>query len=119
MEDVVKRWPLEVTYQERRAHLGVETQRQWSDQAIERSTPSLLGMYSLIVLLGLALHPDGHIPLQEAAWYRKTHATFSDVLATVRWHLWGEFTFQTSAADPALCLVPRAELTKLMRAACY
>jgi hypothetical protein len=39
VEDFVKRWPIEVTYEESRAHLGVETQRQWSDLAIERSTP--------------------------------------------------------------------------------
>src|SRR3989441_10588676 len=66
---------IEVTYEESRAHLGVETQRQWSDLAIERSTPCLLGLYSLVVLLGHALHPDGQIPVQQAAWYRKTQAT--------------------------------------------
>src|SRR5438876_502023 len=71
----VKRWSLEVTYEESRAQLGVETQRQWSDLAIERSTPCLLGLYSLVVLLGHALHPDGQIPVQQAAWYRKTQAT--------------------------------------------
>ncbi len=119
VEDFVKRWSLEVTYEESRAHLGVETQRQWSDVAIERSTPCLLGLYSLVVLLAHALHPDGQVPLQQAAWYPKTHATFSDVLATVRRHLWGGLTFQTSAAHPDLCLVPRSDLTRLMQAACY
>src|SRR5437764_225364 len=87
VEDFVKRWSLEVTYEESRAHLGVETQRQWSDLAIERSTPCLLGLYSLVVLLGHALHPDGQVPVQQAAWYPKTQATFADVLATVRRHL--------------------------------
>ena len=119
VEDFVKRWPIEVTYEESRAHLGVETQRQWSDLAIERSTPSLLGLYSVVVLLGLALHPDGIIPVQQAAWYPKTHATFSDVLATVRRHLWDGLTFQTSAVHPDLCLVPRSDLTRLLQAACY
>ena len=119
VEDFVKRWPIEVTYEESRAHLGVETQRHWSDLAIERSTPSLLGLYSVVVLLGLALHPDGTIPVQQASWYPKTHATFSDVLATVRRHLWGGLTFQTSAAHPDLCLVPRSDLTRLIQAACY
>ena len=118
VEDFVKRWSLEVTYEESRAHLGVETQRQWSDLAIERSTPCLLGLYSLVVLLGHALHPDGKIPLQQAAWYPKTHATFSDVLATVRRHLWGGLTFQTLASQPDVCLVPRADLTQLVQAAC-
>ena len=57
--DFVKRWSIEVTFEESRAHLGVETQRQWSDLAIERSTPCLFGVYSVVVLLGHALHPDG------------------------------------------------------------
>jgi hypothetical protein len=119
VEDFVKRWSLEVTYEESRAHLGVETQRQWSDLAIERSTPCLLGFYSLVVLLGHALHPDGLVPVQQAAWYPKTQATFADVLASVRRHLWGDLTFQTSASHPDLCLVPRADLARLLQAACY
>jgi hypothetical protein len=116
VEDFVKRWPIEVTFEESRAQ---ETQRQWSDRAIERSTPCLLGLYSLVVLLGNALHPDSHIPVQHTACYPKTQATFSDVLATVRRHLWGELTFQTSPSHPDLCLVPRPELIRLLQAACY
>ena len=46
----VSRWQLEVTFQETRAHLGVETQRQWSDLAIIRTTPALLGLFSLVTL---------------------------------------------------------------------
>ena len=118
VEDFVKRWSLEVTYEESRAHLGIETQRQWSDLAIERSTPCLLGLYSLVALLGHALHPDGHIPVQQAACYPKTQATFSDVLATVRRHYWAGLTFQTSASHPDMCLVPRSDLTRLVQAAC-
>jgi hypothetical protein len=71
----MKRWSLEVTFEEGRAHLGIETQRQWSDRAIERSTPLLFGLYSLVTLFGQALHPDGQIPLTQAAWYRKQTAT--------------------------------------------
>src|SRR5436305_14846058 len=115
----VKRWSLEVTYEESRAHLGVETQRQWSDLAIERSTPCLLGLSSLVVLLAYALHSDGKVPIQQAAWYPKTQATFSDVLAAVRRHLWGGLTFQTSASHPDVCLVPRTDLSMLIQAACY
>jgi hypothetical protein len=118
VEDFVKRWPIEGTFEESRAHLGVETQRQWSDLAIERSAPCLFGLYSVVVLLGHALHPDGAIPVQQAAWYHKTQATFSDVLATVRRHCWGGLTFQTSPADPDVCLVSRSDLTRLVQAAC-
>jgi len=119
VEDFVKRWSIEVMYEESRAHLGIETQRQWSDLAIERSTPCLFGLYSLVVLWGHALHFDGKIPIQQAAWYRKTEATFSDVLATVREQLWGGLTFQTLPSHPDVCLVTRRDLARLVQAACY
>src|SRR5438045_6659419 len=96
----IKRWTIEVTFEESRAHLGVETQRQWSDLAIERGTPCLLGMFSLVALFGVALHPEGKVPVQRTAWYHKSEATFSDVLAEVRRQLWGNFTFERSAQDP-------------------
>lgn len=115
----IKRWTIEVTFEESRAHLGMETQRQWSDLAIERSTPCLLGMFSLVALFGQALHPDGQMPVQRTAWYHKTEATFSDVLAQVRRHLWGNFTFQTSPQDPDVCLVPRSHVERLAYAVCY
>ena len=76
VSDFMKRWSLEVTFEESRAHLGIETQRQWSDLAIERSTPLLFGLYSLVTLFGQALHPDGQVPVAQAAWYRKHTATF-------------------------------------------
>lgn len=115
----IKRWTIEVTFEESRAHLGVETQRQWSDLAIERSTPCLLGMFSLVALLGQALHPDGKVPVQRTAWYDKSEATFSDVLAQVRRHLWGNFTFHTSPTDPDMCLVPHSHVERLAYAVCY
>lgn len=115
----IKRWTIEVTFEESRAHLGVETQRQWSDLAIERSTPCLLGMFSLIALFGKALHPHGKVPVQRTAWYHKTEATFSDVLAEVRRQLWGNFTYHTSPQDPHLCLVPRSHVDRLAYAVCY
>ncbi|HVB24513.1 MAG TPA: transposase [Ktedonobacteraceae bacterium] len=116
--DFMKRWSLEVTFEEGRAHLGIETQRQWSDLAIERSTPLLFGLYSLVALFGQAGHPDGQIPIAQAAWYRKRTATFRDVLALVRRHLWGQGTFPTSPTDPDVVLVPRFTLERLSLAVC-
>jgi hypothetical protein len=116
--DFMKRWSLEVTFEEGRAHLGIETQRQWSDRAIERSTPLLFGLYSLVTLFGRALHPDGQVPIAQAAWYRKQTATFRDVLAGVRRHLWGQGTFPTSPTDPGVVLVPRSTLERLSLAVC-
>lgn len=117
--DVVKRWSIEVTFEESRAHLGVETQRQWNDLAIERTTPALFGLFSLVVLLGQALYPHGQLPLPQSAWYHKTEASFSDVLALVRQALWGNFNYQTSAVDPDMLLIPRADLQRLAYAVCY
>ena len=117
--DFIKRWSIEVTFEESRAHLGIETQRQWSDLAIERSTPCLFGLYSLVTVLGHALHPIGDIPFQSTAWYRKQQATFGDVLAIVRRHLWGNFSYSTSPHDPNLVLIPRSDLSRLAQAACF
>ena len=117
--DFMKRWSLEVTFEEGRAHVGIETQRQWSDLAIERSTPLLFGLYSLVALFGRALQPDGQIPVSQAAWYRKHTATFRDVLALVRQHLWGSRTFPTSHTHPGVVLVPRSTLERLSWAVCY
>jgi hypothetical protein len=118
-EDFIKRWNIEVTFEESRAHLGIETQCQWNDLAIERTTPVLLGMYSLVCLLTNALFPTGELPLYQSAWYKKKEATFSDTLALVRRALWGNFSFRTSPADPDVCLVPRSIVDRLAFAACY
>jgi hypothetical protein len=69
---VVMRWSVEVTFEEARAHLRVETQRQWSDQAIARTTPVLLAMFSIATVLALRLSHGGHIPVPVTAWYRKS-----------------------------------------------
>ena len=118
IKDFMKRWSLEVTFEEGRAHLGIETQRQWSDRAIERSTPLLFGLYSLVALFGQARHPDGQIPVAQAAWYHKQTATFRDVLAVVRRCLWGQETFPTSPTDPDVVFVPRFTLERLALAVC-
>jgi hypothetical protein len=86
IETFVNRWQIEVTFEEVRRHLGMETQRQWSDNAIDRITPSILASYSIINLIALELHESTgeDIPIQTSSWYKKTHVTFSDVLAYVR-----------------------------------
>lgn len=119
VEAFVQRWNIEVTFEESRAHLGIETQRQWSDLAIERSTPCLFGLYSVVALLTNALHPDGQVPIQCTAWYEKPEATFADMLATVRRHLWGNFNYVTSPQDPDVRLIPEIDLFRLAQAVCY
>ena len=114
----IERWPIEVTFEECRAHLGLQTQRSWSDSASGCSTPLLLGLYSLIVLFAYALHPDGDIPVRRTRWYRKPQATFADVLACVRRALWGGFDFPT-ADDPQLLVIPKSLIQRLEDAVCY
>ncbi len=92
----VMRWQLEVTFYEVRDHLGVETQRQWSDWAIVRTTPALLGLFSLVTLLANTHARNGKIPVRQAAWYCKPLPTFSDVLALVRQEVWQHRYFQLS-----------------------
>lgn len=104
----VSRWNIEVTFEEMRAHLGLETQRHWSVRAIERATPCLFGVFSLVVLMAQRLHPDT-LPLQESGWYSKQEATFSDVLAVVRGHLWSARNNALSLENAQTCLIP-AEL---------
>ena len=92
----IHRWQLEVTFQETRVHLGVETQRQWSDLAIARTTPCLLGLFSLVTLLAARLRPSDREAAASSAWYRKPRPTFSDTLAAVRHHIWREQGLLTS-----------------------
>jgi hypothetical protein len=82
----VLRWRLEVTFHEMREHLGMETQRQWSDRAILRTTPALLALFSLVTLIAHQHAKHRKLPIRQAAWYHKTQPTFSDALALVRRH---------------------------------
>lgn len=94
----VRRWQMEVTFAEVRRHLGVETQRQWSDKAIARTTPILLALFSLVTLLAHRLHRAEPLWVRGAAWYQKAVPTFSDALASVRRHLWAA---ENSSHSPA------------------
>jgi len=84
----IQRWTVEVTFEEVRAHLGVETQRQWSDLAIARSTPILMALFSLIALWADQLQKRNLLFLKPCAWYQKSRPTFSDAIASVRYRIW-------------------------------
>ena len=105
----VLRWQLEVTFHEVRAHLGVETQRQWSDLAILRTTPALLGLFSVVTLCAHELLHGKPSPVRRAAWYAKPLPTFVDALALVRRHLWpGPVIYSLSPAPTDTVQIPRA-----------
>lgn len=112
LEWFVRRWQIEVTFQEVRAHLGVETQRQWSDLAIVRTTPALLGLFSLVTLLAHHLQGQQQFSIRQAAWYTKPLPTFVDAVALVRQYLW-PCTFSMSHSPTEMVKIPRTLLERL------
>ena len=109
----VSRWQVEVTFHELRDHLGVETQRQWSDLAIQRTTPALVGRCSLVTLLAHAALHGRPLPLRRAAWYAKPAPTFSDTLAFVRRLCWPAPVSSHSTDRDDLIVIPRALFDRL------
>jgi hypothetical protein len=107
---VVRRWAVEVTCEESRPHLGLETPRQWSAHAIARTTPVLLALVSLVTVLALRLSHEGRMPVPVAAWYHKGEPTFSDCLALVRQPLWRARYWLNSAPEAELMQCPREAL---------
>jgi len=115
----VLRWQREVTCQAVRAHLGVETQRHWSQRELARTTPTLLGLFSFVALLAHEPMTRHSTPAQQTAWYTQATPTFSDALALVRQHLWTQTTFPTSPGTGEVENVPRALLDHLADLLCY
>ena len=115
------RWQVEVTFEELRAHMGVETQRQWSDRAIARTAPALFGLFSLVTLAADALiGQDGRLAARSTAWYDKTSPSFSDAIALVRRYLWvHQGTFATSGRKPELIKVPRLLYSRMLDSICH
>jgi hypothetical protein len=119
IEWFVLRWNVEVTFEEVRAHLGFETQRQWSVLAIRRSSPAILGLFSFVTLLAHHLLTDAPLPIRSTAWYCKSSSTFSDVLAFVRQHLWFHTLFPIAPSTPRSGNIPPALLHLWLDLLCY
>jgi DDE superfamily endonuclease len=119
VEWFVLRWQVEVTFEEARAHLGVETQRQWSDLAILRSTPALLGLFSLITLFAHQLLQGKELAVRQAAWYQKRLPTFTDTLALVRQQLWPVSISWMSGAKGDVVIIPKALFERLTDTLAY
>ncbi len=120
LEWFVLRWQLEVTFQEVRAHLGVETQRQWSDRAVARTTPVLFGLFSWISLAAHMLQEERPAIPRAAAWYAKSLPTFADAIALVRRDLWqASGTFSMSSAKPDITKLPTLLFNRLIESLAY
>ena len=98
IEWFVLRWNIEVTFEETRAHLGIETQRQWSDQAIARSTPLLMALFSILVLIAIKMHATKKLVVQETtSWYdKKGELTLADIVIIIRKSVWVKMYFSMS-----------------------
>ena len=116
---VIQRWGIEVTFEEVRAHLGFESQRQWSPNAILRTSPALLGLFSFVTRLAHQLSLTQPFPTRAAAWYHKTQPTFSDAIAFVRHYLWLSLKFPNSPAQTKLVPIPEPVLQGLLDTLCY
>ena len=114
----VRRWRTETTFEEARRHLGMETQRQWSDLAIRRTTPALLGLFSLVTLWASQLAAERGPVVEYVRWYPKPLPTFSDALALVRRELWTAQVFATSPADQTAENGPADLIDRLLSVAC-
>jgi DDE superfamily endonuclease len=115
----VRRWTMEVTFEEARAHLGMETQRQWNARAIARTTPALLSLYAIVTLTTHLLIEKGATCGRSTAWYRKTRLTFADALALVRRHVWEHLHFSMSHQETDMMKIPRALFERFTEALCY
>ena len=115
----VKRWQVEVTFAEARRHLGVETNRQWSDKAIARTTPCLFGLFSLVAMFAAELEKTGKLKIREAVWYKKQVVTFSDAIGCVRQQIWEWQSLQTSGAEVEMIKIPRSYLECLTDTLCF
>jgi hypothetical protein len=116
----VRRWQMETTFQEIRQRLGFESQRHWSEKAIQRTAPALLALFSMVTLFAHQRMAQGSGIVRQTAWYRKSHPTFSDALALVRKELWAqEETFCGLAQETDMVKVPREFVERLTDAVCY
>lgn len=115
----VRRWQLELTFEEVRRHLGVETQRQWSDRAILRTTPALLGLFSLVTLFAQQRFAEPAATIRQAAWYPKARPTFIDALALLRRDLWAHRAFSLLGPGLDLITIPQQFLDHVTETLCY
>src|SRR3954466_4776785 len=117
---LVMRWQMESTFQEVRQRLGFETQRHWSQRAIQRTAPALLALFSVVTLFAHQYMAKSAQTVRQTAWYRKSYPTFSDALALVRKELWAqEETFCGSPREADTLKVSREFIERLTDAVCY
>jgi hypothetical protein len=114
----IRRWSMEATFQEVRTHLGVETQRQWTDRAITCTTPSLMALFSLVTLWADQLHQSQKLTTTQTAWYKKDLPTFCDALSAVRKEIWQQNNSCISIENEDMIKIPKHLFTELTALLC-
>lgn len=108
IELYARRWNIEVTFEEARASLGLETTRHWCEQSVLRVTPILLGLFSAVALIWQQLpQPRKCVCWSQTPCYTKQHITFADALAAVRRELWEQSLLRHRHKTQCLTSLPR------------
>jgi hypothetical protein len=115
----IRRWTIEVTLEDARAHLGLETQRQWHARAMARTTPALLRLYSIVTLTAPQLLQKEATIVRVTAWYANMRPTFADAMALVRRHVWDHIHFSTSPQETDMIQIPRVLFERFIDVVCY
>jgi hypothetical protein len=115
----IRRWTMDVTLEEARAPLGLETPRQWQARAMARTTPALLSLSAIITLTAHQLLQKECTTVRLTAWYANIRPTFADAIALVRRHLWDHMRFSTSPQETDMIKVPRALFDRFTDVICY
>ncbi|WP_420905500.1 hypothetical protein [Candidatus Magnetaquiglobus chichijimensis] len=115
VERCVMRWRIEMTFWDSRRHLEGKSPRQWSDKAIERTTPTLLARFSMVCLRAVQISKGTALAMvRQRAWPVKQEAVFSDVLACVRRGIWSHQYFVNSAPQADCVQLPAEAWDALM-----
>jgi hypothetical protein len=112
---VVMRWSGAGTVEEARVHVGFATQRQWAEQAMARTSPVWLALFSLVTVLALRLSHGGPLPGPVTAWYTTTAPTCAACLAVVRRHRWRARSLLHSTSEAEITQFPREALALLLQ----
>ena len=108
IECYARRWNIEVTFQEARALLGLETTRHWCRQSVLRVTPILLSLFSVVVLIWHELpQARQRLIVSSTPCYQKRSVTFADVLGAVRRELWETALLGHPVKNKCLTLLPQ------------
>jgi hypothetical protein len=115
----IRRWTIEVTREEARAHRGLETPRQWHARALARTTPALLRRDAIVTRTAHPLLQKEPTIVRATAWYAKRRPTYAEAMALGRRHLWDQRHCSTSQPETDRIQIPRVLFDRFIDMVCY